>query len=374
MALSLPVSSSPLIHFPRPLLLADIIRSRFRRPDIDSDTIQTVLAHYNLDLIGDPSNLPLSRRTKNVILNTSAGRMVLKRYRPLLQKSGIIYIHSILMRLADLKFPAPRLVMTPEGDNFVSLEGGNYALFHYIPGTNYSLEFLLPSDRFILMITAGQTLAHCHLSLREFNPEGQHHLGFVSHSGGWWRDMAWYEKKAKDLQGMSAGIRNAKDRSQATWLAENSGSILTEMKKLDDRLRTALPRCIAHGDFGLHNLIFQKSGTVVLTDFETARLEWRLGDLVTTLSRLRADNGSSLSTLSKGFLLGYKSVFPIPRDEWELLPEVWRFYKLRSVFIQWNSFFESGDASVKLAAARDALKQAAWALNHRDQLLRLGSG
>jgi Ser/Thr protein kinase RdoA (MazF antagonist) len=130
-------------------------------------------------------------------------------------------------------------------------------------------------------------------------------------------------------------------------------------------------RTIIHGDFGLHNLIFKNDHHAVLTDFETTRIEWRLVDLVSTLSRSRSvETMYNLESVGR-FMAGYQSIDPVPEEEWKSLPDVWRFLKLRSVFINWNSYFERGGD--KLSSAVDACRQAAWAKDNHLTLLKLGS-
>lgn len=360
------------VHLPRPARLAALLRSRLRPPDIGSEIVQAVLGSYDLMPIGVPRNLPLSRRTRNVIVNTSLGKKVLKRYRAMLPISTILYSHSILKRLAELNFPAPRLVLTPGGNNYTSYANNNYALFDFVEGESYSLSFLLPAHRQQLMWLAGQTLARFHCVLAGFIPEGRHHLGFTSYSGNWQRDMVWYAGKVEELKEKSQALENEADRVHANWLIETSDYILDELVELDEFLRnTSLPRVIIHGDFGLHNLIFPHNGPVTMMDFETARLEWRLSDLVSALSRLRYADGRYNFESIQSFIAGYQAVYPLQAEEWELLPSVWRFHKLRSALIYWNSYFETGGPVDKLLNARDAVAQADWALRNPEKLSHL---
>lgn len=357
---------------PRPARLAALLRSRLRPPDIEPEIVEAVLDDYHLTLEGKPRNLPLSRRTRNVIVNTPLGRKVLKRYRSMLPISTILYSHSILKRLAELNFPAPRLVSTPGGADFITYANNNYALFDFVEGKSYSLSFLLPAHRQQLMWLAGQTLARFHGVLAGFIPEGHHHLGFTSYSGNWQRDMVWYAGKVEELKEKSQTLEKEADRAAAGWLIESSDYILDEMIELDELLRnTSLLRLIIHGDFGLHNLIFPPNGAVTIMDFETARLEWRLSDLVSALSRLRYGDGRYNFESIQSFIAGYQAIFPLQAEEWELLPSVWRFHKLRSALIYWNSYFETGGPIDKLLNARDAVVQADWALRHPEQLSQL---
>jgi len=359
-----------MLRFPRPSRFVDFARSRVRPLDIKLETVQNVLKQYDLTLAGKPSNLPLSRRTGNIVLPTKAGKKVLKRYRDHLQPAGIEYIHSILLRLQELSVPSPTLVAMPSGENFTASVSGKYAIFDFIEGSNYSLDFILPADRARLIEASGKVLANFHKSLNGFLPKGAHHLGFASYTGDWQRDIHWFANKVVELRKKSAKIANAQEKETADWLVSHSDDILEAYNHLDASLRNInLMRTIIHGDFGLHNLIFQKDGRIVITDYETARLEWRLGDLVSTLSRSRSQDTMYRFESIKRFLAGYQSVYPIPLEEWQSLAKVWQFFKLRSVFINWNSYFERGGS--KLSSALDAYHQAEWAQANADTLLKL---
>jgi len=359
-------------HLPRPSRLAEFVKSRSRSLDIEIETVQTVVDRFGLELIDPPTNLPLSRRTRNLMLNTSAGRKVIKRYRARLEIPTIDYSHSILERLKELDFPGPRLSTSPAGETFISLESGNYALFDFVDGTNYSLSFVPSGYRHTLMNIAGQTLGRLHSALTGFMPDGWHHLGFVSYTGDWRRNLSWHSAKVEEMKEKSLSLRNDDDRTHANWLVQNCNHILDELGQVDETLRSsALTRLIIHGDYGLHNIVFHKDGVVTPIDFESSRLEWRLSDLVSALSRLRYRSGVYNFESIRNFLEGYQSAYSIGEAEWQFLPLVWRFHKLRASLIYWNSYFETGGPARKLISARDAVSQADWALKNRDTLLRL---
>src|SRR5262245_50220339 len=96
-----------LISVPRPARLAETVHARLRSLDIEPGDIRAVLGQYGLAPDGSPRNLTASRRNQNVVVDTAAGKKLLKRYRPQWQSEAVIYAHSILARLAELRFPAP---------------------------------------------------------------------------------------------------------------------------------------------------------------------------------------------------------------------------------------------------------------------------
>lgn len=354
-----------VIAVPRPGRILDTINSRLRSPDIDLETITEVLSRYGLRLTASPRNLTNTRRNWNLIVRTPAGIRILKRYRPDWRTSTIAFEHSVLGRLAETGFPAPRLVGTMAGYTWVNVASDSYCIFEFINGRNYSSSFLIRPHRVRMMRTAGTTLARLHKELAGFLPEGEHHIGYADYTGDRHRDMAWHERKVRRLSDRSEGLSVQEDCAHARWLVRHADQLLEEMANLDDRLRQApLPRIIIHGDYGLHNLIYQGLGSAVPVDFELSRLEWRLSDLVSVVSKFRYKDGSYDSESINGFLHAYQVEFSIPEDEWRHFPLVWKFYKLMKAVQYWSSYFETDGPARKLISARDEIERAPWALEH----------
>ncbi len=371
------VQQHRIVHLPRPSRLSWYISARLRPPDIEIDTLREALKQYGLEPVRPPRNLPVGRRNRNVEVDTHAGKKLLKGYRPQWQVGTVRYAHSILTRLAQLDFPAPRLVAALNGETFVAMAGLHYALFDFADGVDYTAKFLLRIHRLKLMADAGCALACLHRQLKGFMPEGYHHMGFRAYTGSRWRDMAWHVDKVDDLKERSSRLTGSEERTHVDWLIQNSSYIIEELGRLDERLSVAqLPRLVIHGDYGLHNLLFSKDGVVMPLDFELARLEWRLSDLVSCLSRLRYSKRGEVAYDFESmhwFMEGYQSEYPLSGDEWQLLPQVWRFYKMQGAVQYWNSYFQTRGPTRKLVSARDAMNQADWALSHPDRLLQLNA-
>jgi Ser/Thr protein kinase RdoA (MazF antagonist) len=370
------LSDTPILYVPRPSRLTALVRSRFRSPDIDRATVSRILAaDYNLELTGPPDNLPNTRRNRNLIVETRAGRMVLKHYRADWRPETIDFEHSILTRLAEIDCPAPRLVPAADGRTWVTRDGGRYTLFRFIDGINYSSSFLLRPQRLQLTALLGAILAGLHVRLAGFVPAVRHHLGFMGYDAPRQRDMAWHRAMVAELTARSAGLADEAAAQQAAWLVGRREAMLDEMAFLDDVLSSAsLPRVIIHGDYGLHNLVVQSLNRATPVDFELARLEWRLSDLASCLSKMRTDVGTYDFESMYCFMRAYRAVFPISAEEWRYFPDVLKFYRLMGAIQYWKSYFETNGPARKLAAARDALEQSSWAREYPREVRELGEG
>lgn len=361
-----------ILSMPRPARLTEALRARLRPLDIEIEEVQAILGQFGLELRGQPRNLTASRRNHNVTVDTPAGRKLLKRYRPQWQEETVIYGHSILDRLAELRFPVPALAVAPDGRSYVGRGGHFYALQDFVDGASYSGRFLLRADRRRLMAGAGRTMAALHRALQGFTPLGRHHLGFEAYGGSRRRDADWHLRKAAELVERSRRLARPEDQPHADWLVRHAGAALEQLGPLEEQLRAApLTQTVIHGDYGLHNLLFGKGGTITPVDFELARLEWRLSDLVSCLSRFRYGGGAYDFESIRWFVEAYHAEHPLTSDERRRLPLVWRFYKLQGAVQYWSAYFETNGPARKLISARDAIEQAEWTARQPEALRAL---
>ena len=366
------VAKLPVIHFPRYSKVNQYISSRLRRPEIHENVIDQIVQQFDMQLHGKPWNLPYGRRGSNVAIVTSEGKKVIRRYRKKWENSTIRYEHSILTKLAELNFPAPRLNKSAAQNGLVSINGDNYALFDFVKGRNYSSNYLIRSQKLTLIEKAASGLAHFHLSMAGFIPEGQHHLGFKDQDGDRHRDMEWQQMKMAELVTRSKKLTTFKDSENLQWMLEKSEKILGMLAELESDLTAEeLPRVVIHGDYGLHNTLYHESGYVIPLDFELARLEWRLCDFVISFLRFRNRKRKYDIEIMERFIKAYNSQNTIPQEEWLCFPKVWQHLMLQFSIQYWNSYFETNGNPIRLDLARDAYRQFEWAKNHSIQLKEL---
>jgi Ser/Thr protein kinase RdoA (MazF antagonist) len=330
--------------------IMDAARARMRRPGIARDSADTILTSYGLRAVKRVRNLPIGRRNRSVVVHTTAGRKVLKRYRDDWAVPTIVHEHSILRHLGSAGFPAVRVESTLAGETFVDREDGRFALFAFEDGMNLA-GFLLPLERRVLLWgVAGRLLARFHRAVEGFVPEGEHHLG-LGPLGARSRDLAWHLGAIEELTRDPGPPNREESEAHLRWLRGNAervaGRIIVLQETLDD---APLVRSVIHGDYGLHNILFWRDGTPILHDFELARLDWRLIDIVTVLSRVEA-------RLAGAFLEGYEDVAGPPGDEWRFLSDVWQFYRLCGAVQSWFTYARLGDER-RLVTARRRVEEA----------------
>jgi Ser/Thr protein kinase RdoA (MazF antagonist) len=357
---------------PRPSRVSSYVTARLGAPAIDASTVRAVLRRYDLETLGRSRNLRLARRSLNAVVATGAGVKVVKCYRPQWTPSTVAYGHSIMRRMEVVEFPAVRLLRMPDAGTWVGIDDRVFAVFDFVPGTNYSLNYLRRSDRLALTAIAGTTLARFHQALVGFTPDGEHHLGFSALDGPRRRDAAWHAAKLDELKRASAALTAPDAVAMTRSLSAHSDLLATTIDRLERRLDDAcLPRLVIHGDYGLHNLLFSRSGAVPV-DFEVSRLDWRCNDLISVLGKHRYRGGHYDFESMCAFLAAYGTCSALTTDESRLLPDAWRLYKLQAAVQYWNSYFETRGPVRKLASALDAIDQAAWVVAHPELIAQLG--
>ncbi len=303
-------------------------------------TITAVLKEYGLTPVQRGSVPPDSGgRSRSVVVETNAGKKLLKQYKRTVALSAIELEHSILRFLAERDFlSAPRLVATGDGRTLVQAEGERFVLFDFVDGGfQYYKYILLPhrAKRFINM--AGKSLARLHRTLENFTPLGDNPNGFSSHDGERWHNLDWYlEKLDECVHSTPPGMQT---------LVERADEVGYSLRALDIELRRAnLPRLTIHGDYGPHNLLFRPKQHIMILDFEIARLDWRAIEVVNALWRFGSDDNDCLQIKKREwFFDAYNSRFPLDRRELESLSALWDFSHLRRCILNWHEYCRTHD-------------------------------
>lgn len=332
---------------------------------IEPERLERVKSLYGFVTTGD-RNLRLGRRSRNMVLNTDEGRIVLKHYRPEWGSETVACAHSILLELEANGFPAPRLILTSSGLNRVVDDGEVFAALRFIPGTNYSITYLRRRDRLAITVEAAQTMARLHKSLDDFIPAGQHHHGFATRTSKARRDMEWHTSMVDELIVKSSqSIMDPRESDLAGRLISRSSHVLDSLGGLDNTLAEGkLPRLVIHGDYGIHNLLFPRAGSPTPIDFELSRLDWRINDLISAVGKHRFKGQRYDFESMRTFMAAYDGSYPLSEQERALFVEAWRFYKLRAAVQYWNSYFQTNGPARKLRSALDSIKQADWVRDH----------
>lgn len=311
-------------------------------PDLDR-----ILETLGRRRTGRARRFSTGRRSAILGVRTDRGKVVVKRYGDHWSRDSVRHEHAVLDRLATARFPSVRLLASPGGETVFELNGHVYAAFDFVDGRSFAGR-RLPDGRIADLFTdLGVLLAMLHDELEGHEPPHRHHLGVDPESGDRMKDLSWQIEQLQDLRRRNAdGLPDA-----GRWMADRAGDLEERLVEVDARLRATAPRVtIIHGDFGPHNVLVTGSGPV-LHDFELARTDWRLTDVVMLLSRLRSP------VAKRSFVESYQVAASVSEDEWAALDDVWLHHTLTGAIQAWNTYLRRGDPS-RLGLARRRAEQA----------------
>lgn len=362
------------ILLPRPRWLYHRLKLRLRPPEIiKPDQVQKILTEYGLELTATPQIPAVIGRSRSLIVDTHLGKKVFKRYEMFVEPSTVVHEHSILTYLAQINFPVPRLAVTRTGETFVYKEGLTFAVFDFIEGyRQYHNYILLPAQARRFVTAAGETLATLHEQLQGFVPEGQHPDGFKSLTGNRWRDSKWFTDKLSHCRIETPRLNPAEEEASAviTVLLQRAGWMQETLHRLDNVLRVEAPsRLTIHGDYGPYNLLYKRNASLIVLDFELARLDWRITDVAKAILFFAYHRrlGFSFGKMER-FLEAYRARYPIHDDELLLVPTVLQFWLIRRIIAHWHHYCRTR-AGHWLAPTQEALECVNWITDNRDRLL-----
>lgn len=286
---------------------------------------------------------------------------MLKMYKESLGQSTIVQEHSILKYLEKISFPAVRIEATRIGETLVQRHNTRYALFNFVDNGFHSYDYIkTPHQSRQCIAVAGKTLALLHDKLKNFIPEGYNPDGFKSRAGKRYRDLEWFVNKLKICIDQTRSISEKKNKKKNLWLRRRAGDLENGLKKTNALIDDAnLPRQIIHKDYGPSNLLFRKNALPVVLDFEIARLDWRIVDIIDGWQGFCIDRFGYNIKKMKYFLDAYQAHLPLTRDEIKLMPAVWKLIELRSCIRYWYAYCHTGDR-VSLTKACKNLNETDW--------------
>lgn len=329
------------IRIPRPAKLRHLIAVKIRHSPIGEEESERVLSVYDLGRLEGYRRPAVGHtRSQNLILQTNKGAKLLKRYKTSLDREAIAYEHSVLMRLDAAKFPAPRLVANREGETCTELDGRYYAITDFIEGFKYSDFFISERAKKGFVESAACTLACYHRLIDGFVPAGKKRDGFMPGNRKRWQESDWYlhefDKYKELLRGSERPTR---------FFRDNINRFKQDLVILGGKLEKSdgsLPRLVIHGDYGPYNLLFKGDQLAAVLDFECAHLDWRAWDVIGAIYRF-AGTRTGIDLEQAGiFFAAYQSGCALSTQEIGLMPDIFRFSRLRGLTIALRDCFDLG--------------------------------
>jgi len=330
-----------------------------------------VLKQYGLTLRSTPQALT-GGNSANIVLETSAGWVVLKRY--IWPWPHAITEHAMLQRAHLYHLPAPRLCLNQAGQTHTEVTGKTYAVFEFVKGWALSNFWLWPAERAQRVEQAGALLAQFHRAMLGFNPPSEKTDGFTP-DGHWLvRDVHWHLDLVERFE---THIRAQPQRDELDEfflkLAAPLKQQLTQVAKVYTLPARQMPRSAIHADFAPKNVLFNGSGVAAILDFGDACVNLRALDVGRALATFASRATSEIDLhLSTRFLKAYLAHNSLTETEVAHLPSVMRWRQLRNIVWMidrlWNQPARTQREEL-LAFVAARWEENEWLKSHGDRLV-----
>lgn len=316
---------------PRKVFWSQFIRSKVRSLHEDTSALDRVTDLYGLGGKWKCRPAGDGLASKTYILSSRKGKWALKQYRKEIQPQAIAFIHSILIQLEQLGFPACRLSLTPDGQHYVMIDGYCYAMFDYESGYHSGWFAMNKALRHLHIKQAGAALAHLHWLTADMVLQGHGNRGYkTAESRERWDSYSDYPDEWSELITRAFQIRN-KEPLIPNTISKHINDKMVNLFQGENE-RALLPISITHGDYGPWNLLFRPfSGLISVIDFDDVSLEERIEEVAASIINFAADKSNNRINLEDGRVLleSYHQEYPLTLDELRALPMVLERYLLK---------------------------------------------
>jgi len=269
--------------------------------------------------------------SKTYIVTSGQGKWVLKQYRKQIQPQAISFIHSLLLQLEEQKFPASRLNLTPNGQDYVTMDGNCYAMFYYAPGYRSDGFVMTKSLRYRHIKQAGAALGRFHCLTADMMLHGQRNHGYkTTVSRERWDSYDDYPDEWSELVTQAIQLRNREPLIPDT-ISKHIKDKMVNLVRTENE-RALLPITITHGDYGPWNLLFRPLAVLnSVIDFDDVSLEERIEEVAASILPFAAVRSNDRLNIEDGrvFLESYHQEYPLTLDELQALPRVLERYLLK---------------------------------------------
>lgn len=285
----------------------------------------------------EPTNRQGASNT-TYIINSPAGKFILKLYGDSTLTTQIQYEHSLLAYLqqVDLSFAVPAPLQALSGETLVWSNRNDtplrVALLPFLPGQ--------PAERQNLRHTraAGQALGELHRTLAGFDPKGQ-----LAQLPSW-----------GDLYHIHPLVADPLEVTQLLGLTSNQEAhlikTLTEVISASPYLYKTLPVQTIHADYLSANILLEDDQVVGILDFEFATIDLQLMDYICGLDHFTSFPWQELPRWEfiQAFSAGYRENILLTPLEVEAITTAWRLQWASSI-VYWTGWLREGKGSQQSA-------------------------
>lgn len=325
------------------------------REGLSKDNLSTLLRHYDIGELTKFSLFPSGAGGVTYFVNTTQGKFVARRE----DRTAHVTLDNLADRLELLsflssrEFPAPRLVKNDSGDLVTISDGVPYTVQEFVEGDCATESNNVSKKR---LVAAAKLLAWYHqLIVSEphpnwvpnpgpaFNPD---HFFRYETAVTLWEDVATLLKQKPSLDGVDKTIMaiipaKLEELSAVSGVVENFNQAVSKSLRL-----------LGHGDFQATNLVFRENKIMAVLDWEYTKMLPRSWEVLRTACAMcRLEIGDIFNApldlgKMKLFLGNYHAVYPIAKEEIDLMPMMGYLMSLSPIFLL-GRYYMRGDQGVR---------------------------
>lgn len=299
-------------------------------------------------------------------VETAAGEYVLRLSNPRKAEDGLRFEVSLVTYLRQWGYPAPRVVPTVSGRPYAEAGGVLCLLTERIPGHCFD------HDSRAQLRAAGRALGHYHRLVKDFDRRYRPRPFAV---------VALATQGAASVSELDKLIGVALGPSERRRRRPTLSRLSAEFRRvggLFSGLTPTLCHLVIHGSFGPSALLYEGDRVVGVVDYDRAAYEPRALDLANAVRAFAWNKdrtspdcriGLDLDRCSD-FLHGYQEVEPLPPEEVECLPLVFRGQRLIRIFGRIERLPRQAEAVGRLAALAEVeVRRLRWLEDNAKQLM-----
>jgi Ser/Thr protein kinase RdoA (MazF antagonist) len=315
------------IRIPKPSYLLSQLTPR-ERPDAELYQVLTHLAE--LYQLGEIQICHRARRSAsmNFIVTTSQGKFVLRQHH--LSEADVAYEHQVLDYLQQRGFPAPRMLTNQAGQACSTIDGSLYSVYEFMEGYCSTDFFWWPSAWREMIAHCGRILGQYHQAVADLVPSAYKWNGYRPTEHKRWREGEWFRQALADIR---------------LWLQKPAASrplddfVRSHIDALDKMLRLEsvveerldLSKLVIHGDYAPWNVLFRPGQPPVVLDFNEARLELKIYDVVFATFRFAWSGHHLDQDKVLAFQAGYGQTGQLHGSDINLAGSIFQWIMARSI-------------------------------------------
>ncbi len=305
--------------------------SNIKKDNTDFHLVGDIIHHYAVGELLQIIPLTGGRLTRVFGIQTSKGNYVLRKdtVRSLEEIKGEILL---IEYLKENEFSTPGIIKTQKGQYYLEYRGDIYRLWEYMPGS------IVPEDEGIDLEktrSAAYSLARYHFLVRHLSGPKQ----FKKTSGVIIIDLEKPERLEIFLQQAKNRIKYYLEKESLSEDYKKTASIFLDQydyisrnmhilsEYLTEERRQRLEKLVIHGDYFPPNVLFQKNQVSAVIDWDLARYDVKIYDLVTFVERT-----FSMESV-KQFVEFYLEIGSLSEEEVDAIPEMCRAVNLQDILL-----------------------------------------